>query len=97
MKNLSHLIQGYLGNQPQDKECVSWVDFESKMEEEINEHFKDEIYLHSEMDFIEQALNNYWNMAHYRLENHPLGDIERKHLEFQLQKSKQILERMNRL
>jgi len=97
MKNLSHLIQGFLGMTPKDKSCDNWTEMQSKMEAEINEHFKDEIYLHSELDFITQAINNYWNMAHFMLEKKALGDIERKNYEFQLQKSKQILERMNRL
>ncbi len=94
MKNLSHLVQGYLGMTPKDKGCENWTEMQSKMEEDINQFFEKEIELFGSLDFLESALNNYWNMAHFKLQQKDLGDIERANYEKQLQKSKQILERM---
>jgi len=97
MKNLSHLVQGYLGMTPKDKGCENWTEMHSKMEEDINEFFEKEVALFDSLDFLESALNHYWNVAHFKLQQKDLGDIERENYEKQLQKSKQILERMGRL
>jgi len=43
-------------------------------------------------DFLESALNHYWNDAYTNLERKDLGDIERKNYEYQLSKSKDIME-----
>lgn len=43
MKNLSHIVQSYLGVTPKDQGCESWTDMQSKMEEEINEFFRGEV------------------------------------------------------
>jgi len=37
MKNLSQIIQGYIGMTPKDKGCENWTNMQSKMEEDINE------------------------------------------------------------
>ncbi len=42
MDNLSHIIQGYIGMTPKDKNCQNWIEMQSKMEEEINEFFQKE-------------------------------------------------------
>jgi hypothetical protein len=39
MKNLSSIIQGYLGMTPKDKGCENWTEMGSKMEEDINDYF----------------------------------------------------------
>jgi len=45
-----------------------------------------------ERDFIESALNHYWNDANYNLtERNDLGNIEKKCYESQLKYSKELL------
>lgn len=44
MKNLTQIIQGYLGMTPKDKGCSNWTEMESKMEEEINEFISQNKY-----------------------------------------------------
>ena len=94
MKNLSHIVQDYLGMTPKDKGCENWTDMQSKMEEDICELFEKEIQLYTNSDFLESALNHYWNIAHFQLQKKDLGDIERVNYENQLSKSKQILKIM---
>jgi hypothetical protein len=43
-------------------------------------------------DFVNDALNFYWNDAHKQLQRTDLGDIERKNYEFQLSESKRIMD-----
>lgn len=42
-------------------------------------------------DFIQSALNVYWNNAHQQLQRNDLGDIERLNYECQLSNSKRLL------
>ncbi len=50
-----------------------------------------------DLDFIEQALNFYWNDAKQNLtERKSLGDIERENYEYQLMKSKELLIKVER-
>lgn len=94
MKNLSHLVEGYLGMTPKDKGCESWTEMQSKMEEDINQFFEKEIELFGSKDFLEAALNHYWHSVHFKLQQKDLGDIERFNYEQKLERSKQILGRM---
>jgi hypothetical protein len=94
MENLNQLIQGYLGMTPKDKGCENWTEMQSKMEEEINDFFEPEIELFKEKNFLESALNHFWNDAHFNLQRKDLGDIERENYEKQLQKSKEILQKL---
>ena len=45
----------------------------------------------SDLDFIENALNFYWNDAKNNLTKRDLGDIERNNYEYQLMRSKELL------
>ena len=78
MKNLTSVIQSYIGMTPKDHQCSNWTEMMSKMEEEINEVFEHEITLYKEIHFIESAVNNFWCDAQMNLSRKDLGDIERQ-------------------
>lgn len=41
-KNVSQIVQSYLGMTPKDKGCSNWTEMQSKMEEELSVLFTDE-------------------------------------------------------
>lgn len=49
-----------------------------------------------ELDFISDALNFYFNDAHENLERTVIGDIEKKNYEFQRDKSKELIKKLDR-
>ena len=61
MKNLSHLVQGYLGMTPKDKGCENWTEMQSKMEEDINQFFEKEIELFGNLGQNDEVGNEFAN------------------------------------
>lgn len=48
-----------------------------------------------ETDFVINSLNAYWNQAHEMLtEKNDLGDIQKKNLEYQKTKSKELMKKL---
>lgn len=88
---LQKIIQGYLGMQPKDKNCINWSELQEKMEREILELYAEELDLYSHMHLIESAVNYYWNDTNQNLERKDLGDIERQIYLKQKEKSLKVL------
>lgn len=86
MKNLSYLIQGYLGMTPKDKGCQNWTEMQSKMEEDINQFIQE-----SSGVFFEKKLKDLFTDENF-IENvclsyrHDFGlmtDLQREQLIFE--------------
>ena len=60
-------------------------------------NFFDILGLNRSQGFLTQALNAYWNQAHNELQRKDLGDIERKNLEYQRDKSKEWMDLLESL